>query len=163
MEWFIIGFIMLSLVGSAMWMMPTPRERFLAKLRMQARSHGFAVQIKRVEFPRAKGEMEAETLTLSGYKMLREQPLEFDEFPALQLFRITAMANDGLPEGWSWKFGEGVLDQQQLATLQQAISELPADVLGLEISADQVSAYWRETDEQDLPRLAAVVQQLMKV
>lgn len=80
-----------------------------------------------------------------------------------QVFRVKAIANEGLPEGWSWKLGERALSDSQLAVLNDVISMLPSDVVALESTPVNVSAFWNETtgDEQ-LGVLKAALQKLIQ-
>ena len=125
MKWAIIVLIMMSLLGSMMWVMPSPRQRFLAKLRQQASRLGFQVQIVRVTPPRAAGQVEPEMLTATAYRLPRynlEKKLR-ERFIEWQVFRQTAVANEGLPEGWCWGAGERRLNENQQAILNTLISD----------------------------------------
>ncbi|WP_136679482.1 hypothetical protein [Neptunomonas sp. XY-337] len=165
METFIIVFVVLSLIGSAMWMMPTRREKEQAKLRMKARQEGFQVQLVRLTAPRAQGELDEETRTVPGYRLLRtniERRLA-EELPAWQVFRVTSIANEGLPSDWSWKLGERVLDTEQLAVLEQVLSGLPRDVVALESTPIQVTAFWREdSGDESLDKIKVQLNRLME-
>jgi len=152
MKWAIIIFIMLSLVGSMMWMMPTPRQKYQAKLRLKARGLGFQVQLVRLTAPRAEGEMEPEILTVPAYRMVRTNldRKEADRLAAWQIHRVAAIASEGLPEGWSWAWGEGELSDSALALVAEVIDQVPADVVAIESSPVQVSMYWNEEGEMDV-------------
>jgi len=79
-----------------------------------------------------------------------------------QIFKVDAMANEGLPEKWSWKMGERTLNSDQLATLNQVIDILPADVIALESTPIQVTAYWKEGNESDLLIIKQALNQLIE-
>lgn len=145
MEVTIIVFVVMSLLGSLMWMMPSKREKLLATLRLDARKAGFTVQLVHVEPPRAEGEYESDTINVAAYRMSRnnshkKQP----ETVPWQVFRVKAISCDGLTEGWSWKIGERMLSSSHLAVLNEVIKALPDDVVGLESTPIHVSAYWKE-------------------
>ncbi|MCV6589924.1 MAG: hypothetical protein OIF57_13020 [Marinobacterium sp.] len=164
MKWTIIVFIMLSLVGSMMWMMPSPRQKFQAKLRLEARKLGYQVQLVRLKAPRAEGETEEETSTVTAYRLMRTNMdrKESDALIPWQAHRVQAIACDGLPQGWSWAWGEGELSEKQLTLLADVIKALPEDVVALESSPVQVSAFWKEEGEiETLEQIKAQLDQIL--
>lgn len=163
MKWFIIIGVMLSLVGSAMWVMPTKRQKFQAKLRLHARTLGFNVQLARLEAPRAAGEMEGETISVPAYRLLRTnmERKDSDGLVVWQVFRLQSMATTGLVEGWSWMHGENELTQTQLNVLNDVLSSLPKDVTALESNPVQVTAYWHERGDEAV--LAEIKERLDRI
>ncbi|MDF2182916.1 hypothetical protein [Neptuniibacter sp. CAU 1671] len=146
MKWMIIILIMMSLIGSMMWVMPTPRQKYQAKLRLQAKKIGFRVQLERVTLPRAKGEMEPETTTVTAYRLIRnrrDKKLAQAHIP-WTVYRISAVADLGLPQGWSWGLGEKTLSEPQLDMLTEIIEAMPDDVLAIESSPVEVGVFWSE-------------------
>lgn len=146
MEWVISIVVMLSLIGSIMWIRPSPRERMLSRIRLHARQLGFTVQIANLETTRGKGEMEPEKIRVPAYRMLRND-LSRDEkenWQSWQIFRTENVANQGLPEGWSWKRGEYELSDDTCQQITQLIQRLPSEVIALESSPIHFSVYWRE-------------------
>lgn len=80
-----------------------------------------------------------------------------------QIFRVKAIANEGLPEGWSWKLGERSLSESQLLVLNEAISMLPVDVVALESTPVNVTAFWNEsTGEEQLEKLKVALGKLIQ-
>ncbi len=146
MKWMIIIVIMMSLIGSMMWVMPTPRQKYQAALRMKAKQMGFLVQLERLKAPRAKGEMEPESRDMTAYRVIREglSREEKNNFKTWQIFRIESISDIGLPSGWSWSEGERTLSEKQLDKLAQVISKLPAGVFSLESTPIHVGVYWNE-------------------
>jgi hypothetical protein len=161
--WGIIVLIMLSLVGSMMWAMPSPREKAQALLRSKARPLGLHVQLVRLTAPRATGEFEEEEYERAAYRQLRSglSAAQRDRLVPWQVFRLQSLACDGLPDGWSWKQGEGVLTSAQLETLAQVLPMLPEDVVALESTPIHVSAFWRERGGVDaLETIRTVLQRI---
>jgi hypothetical protein len=146
MKWMIIIFIMMSLIGSMMWVMPTQRQKYQAALRMKAKSMGFQVQLERVTAPRAKGEVDPETRDMTVYRLLRQGLSSKDKsaFKSWQIYRVESISDTGLPQGWSWSTGERTLGQDQLDQLQALIEQLPAGVFSVESTPVHISAYWDE-------------------
>ena len=164
MKWAIIVLIMLSLIGSMMWVMPSPRQRFQSKLRLDARKLGFQVQLSRLEIPRAKGEMESEVINMPAYRMLRGKldRSSKEQWVEWMVARVDAMAADGLPEGWSWAKGERALSVQKLNVLSTWLKQLPKEVVAVESTAIHLTLYWREPEEAGaLDELAEKANQLL--
>ncbi|WP_299196880.1 hypothetical protein [uncultured Amphritea sp.] len=161
MKWAIIVLVMMSLLGSMMWVMPSPRERYLAKLRQQASRRGFQVQIVRAKPPRAAGQVEPEVMKATAYRLPRynldkKHRANFIEW---QIFRQIAVADEGLPEGWCWGVGERRLNEKQLAMLNLLISQLPEGVASVESTPIHISLYWNEKGgEEVLEQLHALLQ-----
>lgn len=148
MKWAIIALIMLSLIGSMMWVMPTPRQRFQAKLRLEARKHGFQVSLGSLALPRAQGEMEASELKSPIYRLHRSNlsRAERDAFIGYSVARVNAIANEGLPSGWSWIQGERALDARRLQRLAQWLESVPPEVGAVESDPIHLALYWREPE-----------------
>lgn len=146
MKWTIIVLIMLSLLGSMMWVMPTKRQKYQAALRLAARKAGFQVKLERITAPRAAGEMEAETRNMTAYRLLRQNldRAQKNQFNNWQVFRVEALANTGLTSDWCWAQGEKSLSQPQLASLNDLLAELPDGVFAIESSAVYLGVVWDE-------------------
>lgn len=162
MNWMLIVLVLLAIVGSMMWMMPSPRQRVQALLRQQAMRQGFQVQIARILFPRALGEMVADQRDCVAYRLPRlgEQVVKPSE--PWQIFKVSSHANSGLPDNWSWKQGEGRLAEPALELINQLIEQLPTDVYGIESTPISVSLYWQERGTPEtVTELKSQLQQLI--
>jgi len=163
MKWLIIAAVMMSLVGSMMWVMPSKRQRQQMDLRARARQLGFQVQLSRITAPRAEGESEPEQYNVAGYRLLRigEDGKKVKTEP-WQVFRVRSVRNEGLPQDWSWSFGERLLSEDKLDLLQTLLNALPAGVSSVESTPLYVTFYWDERAEaSELEGLKAQLQQLI--
>lgn len=151
MHWLIITFILCSLIGSMMWVMPSPRQRYQADLRMRARKLGIQVQLVRLEFPRGKGETEGETKSVPAYRILRQNldRAEKDAWKAWQVLRIETLENEGLPSGWSWGSKGASLSAEAIDSIRQLVEQLPEDVVGVESTPLHLTLFWLERGEAD--------------
>lgn len=164
MKWLIIALILASLIGSMMWVMPSPRQRYQAQLRMRARQLGIQVQLARVELPRARGEMDAETVSVPAYRFIRQnlERSERDRWLPWAVHRMQTLDQEGLPKGWSWLKGQGSLSDNAQAVLNELLEALPDDVVGVESTPLHLSLYWHERGEADrLDQLNERVQPLI--
>lgn len=147
MEWVISIVVMLSIIGSIMWIRPSPRERMISTIRLHARKLGFIVQLAHLETTRGKGQMEPEKIRVPAYRVLRSDLTrdEKDHWISWQIFRMENVANEGLPLGWSWKKGEYALSAEACEVICELIEKLPKDVKALESSPIHFTVYWRES------------------
>lgn len=165
MEWVISIVVMLSIIGSIMWIRPSPRERMVSMIRLHARKLGFIVQLAQLETTRGKGQMVAEKMHVPAYRVLRNDLTrqEKDQWISWQIFRIENVANQGLPAGWSWKKGEFTLSQDACQMICELIDALPVDVKALESSPIHFSVYWRESGGiEQLDAIHQAIQPLLK-
>lgn len=166
MNWVVIALILLAIVGSMMWMMPSPRQRVQALLRQKAMRSGFQVQIARILLPRALGEAVADERDCVAYRLPRLSAGKDDRASrnvaaALipwQIFQLQTHATDGLPAGWSWSKGEAQLNAEALTLIAELVEALPDDVYGLESTPVSVSVYW---EERGTPETVELIQQLL--
>ncbi len=165
MEWLIITFVLVSLIGSVMMVMPSPRQRFQAQLRLRALKMGIQVQLARVALPRAKGELEPETVSVPAYRFIRDNlsRSERDRWVGWEVYRLETLDNAALPQGWSWLKGQGALSQDAMTQLLALLDALPDDVVGVESTPLHLTLYWYERGEPDrLEQLHALVRPLLE-
>lgn len=165
MKWLIIVFIMASLIGSVMWVMPSPRQRYQADLRMRARKAGIQVQLVRLELPRAQGEMEGDTLSVPAYRFLRHnvERVEKDRWHCWEVLRLETLNQQGLVAGWSWRSDDVALAGEALDGLNSILQQLPDDVIGVESTPLHLTLYWHERGEADrLDTLIGLVAPLLE-
>lgn len=155
----------MSLIGSMMWVMPTPRQKYQAALRLKAKKIGFLVQLEKVTPPRAKGEMEAEPRDMTAYRVLRTglSREEKNHFKTWQVFRIDSIADIGLPSGWSWGEGERKLKDSQLDILLEMLSKLPDGVFSFESTPTHLGIHWNEEGgDEALEQLKELLDEFIK-
>lgn len=147
MNWVIIIVLLVSILGSMLWMMPSPMQRHQAKMRQLAMKAGLNIQMVKLKCPRAIGEAEAQELDCMAYRLSRAggDKLAMKISP-WQVFRLHGHADRDLPEGWCWGKGEKLLNEQQLGILKEMISTLPKDVLAIESTPLAASVYWYERE-----------------
>lgn len=151
MEWMVIILVMMSLLGSMMWVMPTRKQKYQASLRLKAKSLGFQVILEKMTPPRAQGEMEAEERNITAYRVLRHDLTrdQKNNFRTWQVYRVNSIANIGLVDGWSWAEGERILTELELDQLNALLTDLPKGVLSLESTPAYVGAHWDEGGNSD--------------
>lgn len=151
MVWIVIIGIFIVAFGPLMWMLPSPRERRLAKLRQRAYERGMRVELRRLP----KLELAAEERVSAGGRALdttREyaaylMPLDgrLKRLPSWRLLRH----GDGSPAvpGWAFEAGRRP-DHDDLAAAVDAVAPmlagLPEDVIAVECESLTLAGYWLE-------------------
>ncbi|MBA4501922.1 hypothetical protein H1S06_06030 [Marinobacterium sp. 3-1745] len=166
MKWLIVALIFISLLGSVLWVRPSPRQRYQAKVRMRARALGIQVQLAHVDLPRARGELEAERVSVPAYRFVRTnlESRERNAWVEWEVHRVETIGlhNEVLPQGWSWLKGGGTLPEPVLSRLVELLNALPDDVVGVESNPLNLTLYWYERGEiERLDQLQALVQPLL--
>lgn len=163
--WIIIVLILVVAFGPILWLMPSPRERRLARLRQQAYRDGMRVEMRRL--PKQDPAAE-ERVTASG------RPLDLTRECAAYLHPLTARlrmlpsgrllrGGEGLRAvpGWVFEFGKKPDHprlEDMLAVLEPVLQDLPEDVIAFECEPRSVAAYWLEgpgTEPARVTELAA--------
>ena len=133
MTLWLIPLIILVVVGSFMWIRPSPRDRRLAALRLDAIKLGLQVR-QHTHKPQSEKNGVRDNITATSYTLLsRETPK--DNAMQYRLVNQAAWDNDGLPDGYWWDSAPNeankaaLLDalQQHLPTLQDELLLLEAD------------------------------------
>ncbi|MEH6444159.1 MAG: hypothetical protein V7784_09690 [Oceanospirillaceae bacterium] len=150
MNFFIISFVVLSLVGSVMWVMPTKRDKFLSVLRLEAKRLGFQVQLTKLTYPREKGEVEARRVSSVVYRLLRGRitQTEHQNWKSWRVVRCETNACEGLTAGWGWVVGERELSLNQLESINELLVAMPIGIVGLESTPIHVSVFWNESENE---------------
>ncbi len=163
MNYFIIAFVVVSLVGSVMWVMPTKRDKFLAALRMEAKRLGFQVQLLKLKFPREKGVLEAREVSTIAYRLLRGKidQAQHNGWQSWRVVKCETNACEGLLNGWGWVVGERELSVDKLEQINALLAALPDSVIALESTPVHVSAFWGEQDEQQMHQIKESLNQMI--
>ena len=163
-QWLIVVLVVLSLVGSVSWVMPTPVQRAQAKIRKLAMEQGVQVRIGKLQGPREQGEMAPDSHLATGYWLPRDSKVArtMSQTHNWEIFKANGLATKGLPEGWCWNRGEGALNESQLQLLDELIAKLPKDVYAMGGSPVSAIIYWHEiSTPAELDELVKVLQTML--
>ena len=137
----IVIFITLSLMGSALWIMPPKKERQRMSLRMQARKLGITVQLTSIDLPDKwdKSKNRQKTVAYSHYRLKPLTTLPEN----IWILPFEVWKFHSITEGW-WTNEIFDLDQKSLTILKKYSSILTA----VKITADGVFCYWDERGDE---------------
>ncbi|WP_417560011.1 hypothetical protein [Marinomonas sp.] len=153
----IVIFITLSLMGSALWIMPPKKERQRMALRMHARKLGLTVQLTSIDLP-DKWDKSLNRQKTVAYSFYRLKPVA--SLPdCIWLLPYEIWKYNALLDGW-WSSELFVLtpDAQKILEKHRAL------LVGIKITPEFVALYWDEAgDELVLDELAELVFSLVEV
>lgn len=152
----IVVFITLSLMGSALWVMPSKRERQKMALRMLARQHNITVQLTSVELP-DKWDKVTHKESVCAYHKYRDKPLK--DFTDFNLYPYEVWKYESICKGW---FASRALTiDDSIINLLEKYQEV---FMAIEVKASGVSLYWREKgDEQTVRDADKVLSSLLLI
>lgn len=165
MAWIIIVLIFLVAFGPLLWLMPTQRERRLARLRQQAIQSGIRVELGRLPRP---DPTPAQRVTAGGRALDVSRECAVYQHPLPKRLRHLPPARVlrgelGAPAWPGWSFEVGAKpDHPHLGAALNALATvaatLPDDVIALEWRGHEVGAYWLESrgsGADSVPELAS--------
>ncbi len=132
----IVVFITLSLMGSALWIMPSRRERDKMALRMQARSPGITVQLKSIDLP-DRWDKVTTRQSVCAYHKFHAKPLK--DFADFKLLPYEVWKHANICSGW-YANAETAIAPETLELLEKH----QGIINGIEVTPNGVSLYWQE-------------------
>ena len=138
----IVVFITLSLMGSALWIVPPKQERRRMALRMLARKHSLTVQLTSIGLP-DKWDKSKEVHKACGYAFYRAKPVQKITEKTL-LLKYEVWKYQMVTEAW-WSNSSLALTEQD----KKDLAFLSGTVTAIEISRESVVAYWQETGGEE--------------
>ncbi|MCZ6890736.1 MAG: hypothetical protein O7H39_19770 [Gammaproteobacteria bacterium] len=157
MVWMIIGVVLVAAFGPIFWVMPSRRDRQLARIREEARKLGLNVEVTQIpklhaapeELVSASGVARDATLNCSAYRLALHDKAEF----APSWFLLRDPASREPISGWAEHpkvrtlrmpkdIPKDIEDYWQ--RVKGIVGELADDCDGLEANSGTVSWYWRE-------------------
>lgn len=134
MIWLIVVAVTLSLVGSIIWLKPSPRDTRLAALRFDAIRNGLQVRSFTFKPDSAKTGVR-DDIPGTSYTLLHCGKQQGGDLK----FRVVGQAgwdNDGLPAGLSWHNQGSAADAELLSRM---LPQLQDDLLMLEVYENRVT------------------------
>lgn len=133
---FIIIFITLSLMGSALWIMPSKQDRQRMELRLHARKKSLTVQLTSIDLP-DKWDKSKNKQKVCSYSLYRNKPLKGKG--SIWILPYEVWKYNELTDGW-WSSQALSLEVDVLELLKKC----RADDHGIFINSQGVFFYWQE-------------------
>lgn len=153
----IVIFITLSLMGSALWIMPPKKERQRMDLRMHARKLGLTVQLTSIDLPDKwdKSLIRQKTVAYSFYRLKPVTSLP----DCIWLLPYEVWKYNALVDGW-WSSKLFILSTDAKKVLEKH----GALLAGIKVTQESVSLYWDESgDKETLDELSSLIYSLVEV
>ena len=130
---FIVAFIALAVFGSVYMLKPSPRQKRLAELRLEAIKLGLQVKLETFK-PDSKKMGVRDDITATRYQ--RFNPAVKSQKLRWCIVRQTGWEQEGLMEGWSWN---NVDQRPDLNQLSELLSKVGDDVQVFEVYDNRAS------------------------
>lgn len=154
---FILVLITLSLMGSALWILPTKSERQKMSLRMAARKHGLTVQITQVELPDRWDKSPVQTQS-TAYHLYRNTEMK-SLIETIRILPYEVWKYIQLTEGW-WCTKDILLSEAS----KNFIKEHQSSIVAIDIKPNLLSFYWNEKgDEKTVDGIHQVLKELSAI
>jgi hypothetical protein len=148
LNWLIVTVVLLVAFGPVLWLVPSRRDRALARMRTRARTLGVTVELVALPDPdptpqaRVSAGGRPRHPTIAGvayrYPLARATPLA----PAWSIVRGPSSGPGAMP-GWQWTGAAAGLPGywQEAAAI---LARVPGDVFAAEVDPGRVTLFWRE-------------------
>lgn len=157
--WLVMVFIALVVVGSVMWVRPSPRDQKLAKWRRDAIMAGLKVRMQTLKAEPKNSGIRDDVEGIS-YEWFNPEPNKTDTTTWV-IVKTDAWLKDGLPQGWSWYAQEVDIDPAKIAQIIQA---LPMEVNAIERTPISSRVIWNESGKDfDAKALKEYLQNLQAI
>jgi hypothetical protein len=129
----IVVFIVLALFGSVYMLKPSPRQRRLAELRLDAIKLGLHVKLQTFKTDSQKMGLRDEVM---GTRYERFNPAIKSQALRWCIVRQAGWEQEGLPEGWSWN---NIVVRPHIEKLSALLSKVGDDVQVIEVYDNRAS------------------------
>ncbi len=157
MVWILIGIAVLVIIGPALVLLPSKRQKEQMSLRRVAAARGITVELCSIDDPDPSGHLQDYTSSLGkalprvikciAYKLARKRTDDWRRTPPVswKLVRRTARKVNDAPPGWDWQDTDhATLPGHLRKALLDRVAKLPDDVIAVGEAGYMVSVYWRE-------------------
>ena len=165
MGWIIVVIALLVAIGPVLYLIPSKRDRRLARLRQQAKLTGFIVELHPVRQTNpeladrvtAGGQVRTPTHPSVAYTLRLTRKIQH-----LSLWRVLRDEHSTTPiAGWQLDQGE----PESLKALPGLLDALPEDVVGVELKRMAFTCFWLENPpaaEAEVDGLKATMEAIMR-
>jgi hypothetical protein len=149
MTWLIVGLLLLAAFGPIAWLIPSRKDRRLARMRKRARELGLTVQMspirKRNAAPSERvssaGTPKSPTIIPAVYRLPFPHPIK--HLPGWKVDR-DPKDDAGPTAGWVWDVVPSGPEASALSGVWPLLATLPDDALAVEATRLDVGCWWLE-------------------
>lgn len=146
--WVLVILAILIVVGSVVWVRPSPRDKKLATWRRDALVAGLKVSLQPLKAePKHSGirdDVEGASYILYNPASQKGDNLSW------AVVKTQGWLQEDLPEGWSWYKENGHVSHEHVA---QCVLECPIEVLAIERTPVSSRIIWKENGSQFTPEV----------
>ena len=140
--WVVILLVVMMVVGSVVWVRPSPRDKRLALWRRDAIMSGLKVKLEGLAAEPKESGIRDDVEGVS-YILFKTKPTKGDE-KKWSVVKAEGWMQSGLPEQWSWYRQE---DQSLAETISLLIKNAPLPILAIERTPYLSRVIWKENAE----------------
>ncbi|MFP8965470.1 hypothetical protein ACKC9G_02660 [Pokkaliibacter sp. CJK22405] len=150
--------VIVLLMGSIFWVMPSAAQKRVMNLRQNALSMGLRPSVQRITRIREPGESEVLPQSLLLYSKLRQQTCQRMTW---QLERREGFDPVTGVNGWFWKDKPAELAEKDETHLREILSQVPASVDLVLVSSMGVSLHWNEKNPELLSEINRLAESIL--
>jgi len=136
--------VVLVVVGSVVWVRPSPRDKKLALWRQQTLLAGMKVKLEGFKAEPKESGIRAD-IEGASYQLFNHQPDKKDTL-VWAVVKDQGWLKDHLPEDWSWYRQQA--DSALVGRIADLIREVPIDVIGIERTPYMSRIVWKEVGKE---------------
>ncbi|WP_426417864.1 hypothetical protein [Aestuariirhabdus sp. LZHN29] len=156
MTYLIIAVVVLYLVGTLTWVMPSRRDKKQALMRSRAKELGLQLQYKTRVLPHG---LDRGYGAVAYMQYIQSRAVPQEGAPTLHLLRIPE--DEGPVPGWT---PDRACDGATSEALGRLLADLPEDVFGVLLTAGAVAVEWQEKGSlSDLGSISNTLEALLAV
>ena len=141
----VAGLAFLMVIGSILWIMPSKRDRRIARLRQAAILKGIKVKLIKYPLINLSGRVEEGAIDAAGYSFSLEEEGVHAGWMLIKSFQSSDDAVDkSAPKGWGWYISQQPLSQDILTHLESLLLKYADQIQALSIMTGGITVGWNE-------------------
>lgn len=142
-----VGLAFLMIVGSILWIMPSKRDRRIAKLRQAAILRGIKVKLMKYPMINLSGRVEEGVIDAAAYafKGIDEEEITAGWMLIKSYQSPTEQESDSAaPEGWAWYINQQALSDDVMSHVESFLQKHSEQVQALSVMTGSITIGWNE-------------------
>ena len=175
MTWIIIILVLALAIGPVAYLIPSAKDKRLAKLRQAAAQQGVGIRLTPItqldptpqQRVNAAGERQDPKIMTTAYQSPLQNTLRKPvEFTLLRLPENTTVHTEEVIPGWcpdprqggeGWREFVAIGGADTTTAIEKLLEQLPRDVVGISTDSRMLSALWLEGPDSQLEALSQII------